>query len=164
MIEQECKCIYQVYQRNDNHLPNKYLESLQVVYFTIYFHNCICVYILGEAYQDVLQKPPELTDVLDLVRNTSSSWFDIGSKLHVSLNVREGLRKDVSLSDDAKLEKILNEWIKFETVDVTWENILKALQAQRRNDIVRETLMYLKRPDIYSKYIKKDDFTPVPHF
>ena len=134
------------------------------MYFTICFHNCICVYVLGETYQDVLQKPPEQTDVFDLVRNTSSSWFDIGSELHVPLNVREGLRKDISLSDDAKLEKILNEWIKFETVDVTWETILKALQALRRKDIMRETLQYLGRPDIYSKYIKKDDFTPVPDF
>ena len=120
--------------------------------------------MLGEAYKDLLQKPPEPTDVFDVVRNISSSWFDIGSELHVPLNVREGLKKDLSLSDEAKLEKIHNEWIKFETSDVTWKSILKVLQALRRRDIVREALKYLERPVIYSKYIKKDDFTPCPDF
>ena len=121
-------------------------------------------FMLGEAYKDLLQKPPEPTDVFDVVRNISSSWFDIGSELHVPLNVREGLKKDMSLSDEAKLEKILNEWIKFETSDVTWKCILKVLQALRRRDIVREALNYLERPAIHSKYIKKDDFTPCPDF
>ena len=121
-------------------------------------------FMLGEAYKDLLQKPPEPTDVFDVVRNISSSWFDIGCELHVPLNVREGLKKDMSLSDEAKLEKILNEWIKFETSDVTWKTILKVLQALRRRDIVREALKYLERPAIYSKYIKKDDFTPCPDF
>ena len=102
--------------------------------------------------------------MFDVVRNISSSWYDIGSELHVPLNVREGLKKDESLSNEAKLEKTLNEWIKFETSDVTLKTILKALQALRRRDIVREALNYLERPAIYGKYIKKDDFTPCPDF
>ena len=120
--------------------------------------------MLGETYEDLLQKPPEPTDVFDVVRNISSSWFDIGSELHVPLNVREGFKKDMNLSDEAKLEKILNEWIKCETSHVTWKTILKALQALRRRDIVREALNYLESPAIYSKYIKKDDFTPCTTF
>ena len=120
--------------------------------------------MLGESYEDLLQKPPEPTDVFDVVRNISSSWFDIGCELHVPLNVRDGLKKDMGLSDAAKLEKILNEWIKFETSAVTWNTILKALQTLRRRDIVREALKYLESPAIYSKYIKKDDFTPCPNF
>ena len=120
--------------------------------------------MLGETYEDLLLKQPEPTDVFEVVRNISSSWFDIGCELHVPLNIREGLKKDMSLSNEAKLEKILNEWIKFETSDVTWKTILKALDALRRRDIVREALNYLERPAIYSKYIKKDDFTPCPIF
>ena len=120
--------------------------------------------MLVETYEDLLQKPPELTDVFDVVRNISSSWYDMGCELHVPLKVREGLMKDMSLSDGAKLEKILNEWIKFETSAVTWKTIIKALEALRSRDIVREALKYLESPAIYDKYIKKDDFTPCPTF
>ena len=120
------------------------------------------MYILGKTYEDLLQKPPEPTDAFHLVRNIS--WYDIGSELLVPLDIRESLKKDMSLSDEAKLEKILNDWIKFETADVTWKTILKALQALRRKDIIRVTLKYLERPAIYSKYIRKDDFIPCPDF
>ena len=120
--------------------------------------------VLGKIYKDLLQKPPEPTDAFDLVRNISPSWYDIGSELLVPPDVCESLKRDMSLSDEAKLRQILNDWIKFETADVTWKTILKALQALRRKDIIREILKYLEKPAIYSKYIKKDDFIPCPDF
>ena len=66
----------------------------------------------------------------------------------------------MSLSEKAKLEQILNNWISFETAVVTWNSILQVLSEQGRKDIVREVINYLERPAIYSKYIKKDNFEP----
>ena len=112
----------------------------------------------------MLQKPPEPTDALDLVRSISPSWYDIGSKLLVPLDVRDSLKKDMSLSDEAKLEKVLNAWINGETAGVTWRTVLEALEALGRRDIIRKTLDYLEKPAIYSKYIEKKDFIPCPDF
>ena len=128
-------------------------------------HVCACLYlfILGKIYEQLLQKPPELTDALDLLRSISPSWYDIGSKLLVPSDFRDSLTRD-SLSNEAKLDKILNAWINGETADVTWRTILKALQALDRRDVSKKTLDYLQRPEIYSKYIKKKDFTPCPDF
>ena len=50
------------------------------------------------------------------------------SELHVSHDVRcseGGLKKDMSLSEKAKLKQILNKWIKSQTAAVTWNSILK---------------------------------------
>ena len=112
----------------------------------------------------MLLKPPELTDALDLVRSISPSWYDIGSKLLVPLDIRDSLKRDTSLSDEARLEKILDAWINGEKASVTWRTILEALEALGRRDIIRKTLDYLERPAIYSKYIEKKDFIPCPDF
>ena len=98
----------------------------------------IAGYILGKRYEVLLQKPPELADGLYFVQNISTSLYDIGSKLHVSLGVLEGLNKDMSLSEKAKLEQFLNKCIKSETVAVTWNSILKVLSEQGRIDNYHE--------------------------
>ena len=86
-------------------------------------------YVLGKTYKDLLQKPPEPTDAFDLVRNISPSWYDIGTKLLVPSDFRDSLTRE-SLSNEAKLDKILNAWINGETADVTWRTILEALEAR----------------------------------
>lgn len=110
----------------------------------------MAINILGKVYEVLLQKPPELTDALYLARNILSTWYDMCSELHVFHDVchGEGLKKDMSLSEKAKLKQILNKWIKCETAAITWNSILKLLSEQGRIDIVREAMNDLESPAI----------------
>ena len=113
-----------------------------------------------KCFHDLLKKPPESKDVFHLVRqNMSADWHVLGGQLNVGMNFREGLRRE-SLNNEIKLEKVLIEWIGNETSDVTWEVIIKALEACRRKDVAKKITKYLEEQDTYDKYIGFDDFTP----
>ena len=73
------------------------------------------------------------------------------------------MKRDVS-SDETKLDKIVNEWISSETTDVKWRIVFKTLQSLGKKKLLRNAVTYLEKPDIYSKYIAMNDFTPLPSF
>ena len=88
----------------------------------------------------------------------STSWYDIGITLNISIKDREVIKSDLSLSVNAKLEKLLDRWISKQTPDVTWETILKVLAEREENAIAKDITKYLEKRDVYDKYINKDDF------
>ena len=108
----------------------------------------------------MLQKPPDLHDVFDLMRTMSALWFDIGMELNIPINDRETLRRDMTMADDNRLEHILTNWIQTESKDVTWKVLLQALKALRRKDVVSKVLRFLEEPETYQKYILMADFSP----
>ena len=112
----------------------------------------------------MLDKPPEAIHAYNLLQAVSSSWYEIGTHLNISTNYRDTLKTDVSLSDKTKLDKIVNEWISSETTDVKWRIVFKTLQSLGRKDLMRNAVTYLQKPEIYSKYITMNDFTPLPNF
>ena len=85
----------------------------------------------------------------------------MGIHLDIPPNDRETLKRDISLSDDSKLNNIINEWIHNETTDVTWRVIIKSLKALHRKDLIK-VIRYLENPTTYEKYILKDDFRFCP--
>ena len=91
----------------------------------------------------MLDKPPETKDVLGLIiKDISASWNELGSELHVPLNDRESLRRNISLSDDSRLEYVLTNWIGNETKDVKWKVILEAVKALKRKDLMKKMINY----------------------
>ena len=108
----------------------------------------------------MLQKPPDLYDVFNLIKRLSALWNDIGRELHIPSNNREVLRRNVSMTADYRLEHILNKWIESGSKDVTWSVLLEALKALGRRDVVNDMVDFLKKPETYQKYILKDDFSP----
>ena len=108
----------------------------------------------------MLQKPPDLRDVFDLMMTMSALWNEIGMELNIPVNERETLRRDMTMADDNRLEHILTNWIGSESKDVTWKVLLQALTALRRKDVVRKVLRFLKEPETYQKYILIADFSP----
>ena len=82
----------------------------------------------------------------------------MGIHLKIPPNDRETLKRDISLSDDSKLNNIINKWIQKETTDVTWRVIIKSLETLHRKDLIKEVIRYLENPTTYEKYILKDDF------
>ena len=79
----------------------------------------------------------------------------------VSLNDRDTLRRDVSLSDNSRLEKVLAIWVQQEKKEVKWVVVLDALKALQRNDLIRKVIRFLEEPETYSKYSAMDDFSPL---
>ena len=118
--------------------------------------------MIGISYANLLDKPPETNDVLELVKDTSALWNELGSELRVPLNDRNTLRNDRTLSDNDRLEYVLNSWIGNETKEVKWKVIVDALKACKRKDLVRQVIMYLEKPETYMKYISMHDFFPCP--
>ena len=117
---------------------------------------------IGVTYCSLEQKPPEVTDVFHLIKDDiSASWFDVGEELGISLNDRQTLMRDVSLSNNNRLESVLVIWVQQEKKDVKWVVILEALKALQRNDLVRKVIKFLEEPETYSKYNVMDDFSPL---
>ena len=113
----------------------------------------------------MLDKPPDPNDIMDLIKNDiSSSWNSVGSELNISMNVRDTLRRDISLTDTDKLERILNEWSQSETKPVTWRIVLEALKSLQRQDLIRKVIAYLEQPDNHQRYISMNNFSPHPIF
>ena len=108
----------------------------------------------------MLDKPPETNDVLRLVKDISVLWNELGSELNVPLNDREMFRRDISLSDNNRLEYVLTNWIGNETKEVKWKVILDALKALKRKDIINKVIDYLENQETHTKYISKKNFSP----
>ena len=125
-----------------------------VLYYFVYIHTLA-------TFRDLLDKPPEIVDVFHLFRDVSYLWDEIGGELHVTLNERESLRRDVSLPDEGKLERVFCSWFYNETTDVKWRIILNVMQALQRKDKIRKVINYLETPEVYNKYLLKDDISPL---
>ena len=115
---------------------------------------------VDKTFHDLLNKPPELMDVFDLVRHSSSSWDEIGRELHIPVNERNILQKDPSINNDEKLERVLATWSYNETTDVNWSVILNVLETLERKDLAKMVMKFLERPETYKKYISKKDYIP----
>ena len=88
----------------------------------------------------------------------SASWDELGAVLKVDSNERDKLKKDSTLNDDGRLEKVLVIWIRSEPSCVTWETIQNGLVNIKRIDVAKTLRKYL-HDVVYDKYIKLDDFT-----
>ena len=92
-------------------------------------------------------RKPKLNEVVDLLKEKSPCWFDIGRELQVPLHIRESLGNNFRYtSDDGRLEKVLNEWLS--TTDqslVTWEEFIRVLtDGLKYMDIVEKTETFLQ--------------------
>ena len=105
-------------------------------------------------------KSPELDDVFPLMTKLSSLWYDIGGRLRVPRDERESLLQVTNLTNDGKLEKILDIWISSQTSDVTWKTIIDMLMGFEKRNIASEVAKYLDKQHIYEKYIQQDDYAP----
>ena len=104
----------------------------------------ICLGSVNKSYCDLLKKSPEKVVVLPLIKQLSASWNDFGRVLKVDSNYREKLMRDPMLTDDGRLEKVLDKWFGSKPSHVTWEMILDVLGKFGREDIAREVRTYLE--------------------
>ena len=105
-----------------------------------------------------------MKDILGLVKDISASWNELGGELEIPSDDRSSLQKDGRHTDKDRLEFVLRNWIQYETKDVKWKVILKALDVLRRRDLIKKVIEYLETPEIHKRYISMKDFSPCPSF
>ena len=99
-------------------------------------------------------------DVLDLLRDHSANWNDLGIELGVKENQRTALSHNVGLSPYVKLDKILSQWIQAQPTPVTWEKVVEVLIKLDFRPTAKEVKCFLESVDIVDKYKQKPNFEP----
>ena len=101
----------------------------------------------------VLQKVPELHDLLSVLADINYEWYIIGISLQVNARFLDDLSTSVE-SNMVKLHKVLTNWRDTMSSPVTWQNIISAMEGP----IVKHCLIadkirkFLSRQEVYSKY------------
>ncbi len=93
--------------------------------------------------QSLLNKSPDLHDVHKLLSPHSYEWDRIGRALRVPYGYRRELERE-RISDDCRLEGVLNKWIETESVPVTWDRLIEGLEEIELRDIIRSVREFLK--------------------
>ena len=111
--------------------------------------NTILVIILNifmciDSSTNISNKTPELNDVYQLLEDKSVHWDRIGRKLGVPVGVRAGLQKDQALTNDQRLETVLNLWLERGGDLSTWDQLMKSLEELNYNDVVRKIRTFLE--------------------
>ena len=110
---------------------------------------CFCGLI---ACHQIVQKP-EVHHVYRQLKKKSISWNEFGRELGVSVEFRDELRKNISLSNDDRLEKVLCKWSESECSEVSWDRIIKVLKELDYNSMAKDVKDYLlHNPEAVSKY------------
>ena len=107
---------------------------------------------------DILKKSPEVDDVYDFIKEHSANWYDLAIALKIDENTRTSLHNDTRLTNDGKLERILQIWHEAQPSDVTWEKILEVLESMKLIRTRKEVKKFLEKPNVIEKYRKKSDF------
>ena len=97
-----------------------------------------------DSSTNISNKTPELNDVYQLLEDKSVDWDRIGKKLGVPMNDRVGLQRDQSLTNDQRLETVLNLWLQQGGDLSTWDQLMKSLVELKYNDVVGKIRQFLE--------------------
>ena len=75
----------------------------------------------------ILKKSPNSSDVMYFIKCHSARWDEFGSELRVPYDTRESLRRDVTLDDRGRLERVVMKWIQSQCSPVVWQNVIDTL-------------------------------------
>ena len=98
-----------------------------------------------DSVAEYTRKRPQLNEMLGLLREKSSKWYEIGAAFGVSMDERESI-KNTAGYDNGRLEHMLYTWLETsrEQSNVTWEEFIRILKdILGYNDIVKNTKDFL---------------------
>ena len=73
---------------------------------------------------------PSLSVAINLLKDKSAMWDDIGRWLDVPLNKRKEWRRNTGLSDEARLEYVIDYWLNSKChKPVTWAELICVLES-----------------------------------
>ena len=115
------------------------LMEYRIVYIVIVvvcLISVVTVLIYSTETASTIRHTLQLRDLHHLLVPKSCEWYRIGGELGVEFNVREGLLRDGSRTNDNKLEVVLHKWMETHCSEVSWENLINILTKLKFNDIV----------------------------
>ena len=77
------------------------------------------------------------------LREVSNEWNAIGRELGISLKDREEMRRKSELSNEDRLEMVLDKWKKSECCEVSWDKIIDMLLNLKLKNVASEVRRYL---------------------
>ena len=95
-----------------------------------------------------------MKDVLALLMPIKDKWYLIGVSLEVNTGELESL-KTSNNTTEMNLSLMINKWLEEKSNIATWKVLLKEVEGPIVNNcqIGDDIRTFLKRPDVYSKYI-----------
>ena len=102
----------------------------------------------------ILSKVPKKKDVFELLMPIKDKWYLIGDSLEVNTGELESLMISNN-STEVKLSIVINKWLDEKSNEATWEVLLEEVEGPIVNNrqIGDDIRIFLKRPDVYSKYV-----------
>ena len=80
-------------------------------------------------------------------------WYVLSRELGVSFEYRLQLEKE-NISDDSKLQCILQKWLETKTKSATWSNLIEALKASELSKNAQSIEKFLKTTEAAELYGK----------
>jgi hypothetical protein len=101
---------------------------------------------------EILLKPPEHNDLLEVLVDISHKWELIGVVLEVGENIIQGLKEQTD--DKLKLHKVLLSWEETKNHLFSWKTIIETVEGKIVNHKAQAKKIreYLSRPEIFAKY------------
>ena len=95
-----------------------------------------------------------MKDVLALLMPIKDKWYLIGVSLEINTGELESL-KTSNNSTEMNLSIVINKWLEEKSNEATWEVLLEEVEGPVVNNhqIGDDIRTFLKRPDVYSKYV-----------
>ena len=128
------------------------------VYLSLLVQYCLeidfnAVYFIVDIDQ-IVSKVPKKKDVLDLLMPIQARWYLIGDSLEVNTGELESLMISNN-STGINLSKVINKWLEDKSNKATWKALLKEVEGPIVNNhqIGDDIRTFLKKPDVYNKYI-----------
>ena len=94
------------------------------------------------------EKLTTIHDVLQQLVSIDTKWHEIGNGLHVSFNYLAGLAQDNTMSNQTRLQHVLQTWKDFHSpaAPVTWNTVINVVKGPfvKNKALAKEIYEYLK--------------------
>ena len=96
----------------------------------------------------IAEKLTTIHDVLEQLVSIDTKWREIGKGLHVSSNYLDELAKDNTMSNQTRLEHVLQKWkdLNSPAAPVTWNTVIDVVKGRfvEKKALAQEIYEYLK--------------------
>ena len=102
----------------------------------------------------VLSKVPKTKDVVALLMPIKEKWYIIGISLEVETGELNSLKTSNNTAE-TNLSMVIGKWLEQKANEATWNVLLKEVEGPiiKNSQIGDDIRTFLKRPDIYTKYV-----------
>ena len=104
--------------------------------------------------EQILSKVPKTKDVVVLLMPIKEKWYIIGTSLEVDTGELNSLKTSNNTAE-TNLSMVIGKWLEQKANEATWNVLLKEVEGLiiKNYQIGDDIRTFLKRPDVYTKYV-----------